>query len=319
MNKKQVIIIGAGPGGLTSAMILAHRGFKVTVFEKEKELGGRNAPIHLDGYTFDTGPTFLMMEYVLREMFQEAGRNAEDYLTFVKLDPLYRLKFEDFEFLPSYDREKTKKQIKQRFPGNEEGLDKFLRTEAARFEKLYPCLCKDYGSLTAFLDPVLIKAIPYLSLGRTIFDTLGDYYQEDRVKICFTFQAKYLGMSPWECPALFTMLPYLEHAFGIYHVMGGLTSISQAMAKVVEEQGGEIIRGAPVKQLVLKGREVKGVELENGEKVHGDDVIINADFAYAATHLVPQGTLKKYSAANIQKKRFSCSIAFFTPNRGAMS
>ena len=67
MTKKHIVIVGAGPGGLTSAMILAHRGFQVTVFEKAEEIGGRNAAIIMDGFTFDTGPTFLMMNYILKE------------------------------------------------------------------------------------------------------------------------------------------------------------------------------------------------------------------------------------------------------------
>jgi len=307
MTKKHIVIVGAGPGGLTSAMILAHRGFQVTVFEKAEEVGGRNAAITLDGFTFDTGPTFLMMNYILKEMFGETGRKVEDYLEFVKLDPLYRLQFDDCVFFPSQDREKNKDQIRKFFPGNEDGLDKFFQTEANRFEKLFPCLQKDYQSLTTFLDPIFIKALPYLSLGKSLFENLGTYFTHDKLKLCFTFQAKYLGMSPWNCPALFTMLPYIEYAYGVYHVIGGLNKISKAMAKVVEEEGGHIVKKTPVKRLIIERKEVRGVELESGEKVLCDDVIINADFAYAATHLVEPGLLKKYSASNLQKKQYSCS------------
>ena len=95
-------------GGFTSAMILAHRGFDVTVFEKAPAVGGRNAPLYIDDFTFDTGPTFLMMSYILKEMFEETGRNIEDYLTFTSLDPLYRLKFQNFEFTPSSDNKKNR-------------------------------------------------------------------------------------------------------------------------------------------------------------------------------------------------------------------
>ena len=133
MRTKKVIVIGAGPGGLTSAMILAHRGFEVTVFEKEAEVGGRNAPLKLNGYTFDTGPTFLMMNFTLKEMFEEAGKKAEDYLTAKKLDPMYRLKFSDFELSSTSNHSDMKQQLDTLFPGSGAGYEKFLKNEQARF------------------------------------------------------------------------------------------------------------------------------------------------------------------------------------------
>ena len=84
-------VVGAGPGGLTAAMLLANRGFKVRIFEKSDQVGGRNAAITKNGYKFDVGPTFLMMKFILDEVFNEAGRNIDDYLQSVKLDPMYRL------------------------------------------------------------------------------------------------------------------------------------------------------------------------------------------------------------------------------------
>lgn len=305
--KKHVVIVGAGPGGLTSAMILAHRGFNVTVFEKAPVVGGRNAPLYIDDFRFDTGPTFLMMNYILKEMFEETDRNVEDYLLFTRLDPLYRLKFEDFEFQPSPDKKKTEEEINKIFPGNGNGFLRFIKREGTRFDRLFPCLQKDYCSYKAYLDPIFIKAASHLALGKTIFDNLGLYFTPDDLKICFTFQSKYLGMSPWDCPALFTILPYVEHAFGIYHTEGGLNAISQAMAKVVKEEGGTIHTNTPVKRILVKNREVYGVELENGEKVTCDDVFINADFGYAMTKLFEPGLLKKYNNRKIRKMRYSCS------------
>jgi len=180
MSKKRVVVVGAGPGGLTSAMILAHRGFDVTVFEARDVVGGRNAPLKADGYTFDTGPTFLMMNFILREMFEEAGRDVEDYLRFKKLDPMYRLAFADRDYVVvSADHAKMREQIRRRFPA----------TKAA-----WTGSSRKSGSAT-----------------RTSFPAF---------KLSFTFQAKYLGMSAWECPALFTMPPFVEHEYGIFHGIG---------------------------------------------------------------------------------------------------
>ncbi|NLX57919.1 MAG: phytoene desaturase [Phycisphaerae bacterium] len=307
MPQKHVVIVGAGPGGLTSAMLLAHRGCKVTVFEKADVVGGRNAPIRAQGFTWDTGPTFLMMSYILKEMFEEAGHRVEDYLEFTALDPLYRLAFDDMDFRPSPDIGKTQEAIARLFPGNEDGIQRFMAVEGKRFERLFPCLQKDYMSWKAYLDPIFLKAAPYLGLGRSVFQNLGNYYRPERLKLCFTFQAKYLGMSPWQCPALFTMLPFVEYSTGILHVHGGLNRISQAMAQVVEEEGGAIHLNTPVRRVLTRGRTASGVELDSGEKVEADAVFLNADFGHAMQTLFEPGTLRKYTQKQLQRLRISCS------------
>ncbi|OVE76569.1 phytoene desaturase [bacterium F11] len=307
MTKKKIIIIGAGPGGLTTGMILAHRGFEVTLFEAKEEVGGRNAAIKTEGYTFDTGPTFLMMNFVLKEMFEETGRQIEDYLSFKKLDPMYELQFDDRRMLISDDHTKMRQEIHDKFPGNESGLDQFLEYEKKRYEYLFPCIQKDYSTIWSLVSPILMKALPYLSPGKSIFQNLGRYFKEDKLKLSFTFQSKYLGMSPWKCPAFFTMLPFVEHQFGIYHVMGGLNQISHAMKRVIEEEGGKIKTSTPVDSLLIENKKVKGVRLKTGEDVLADEVVINADFGYAMTHLIKEGTLKKYSPKKVEKKEYSCS------------
>ena len=306
-STKKIVIVGAGPGGLTAAMLLAHRGFEVEMFEKEDQVGGRNAAIRLDGFTFDIGPTFLMMKFILDEVFEESGRKSSDYLDFIRLNPMYRLHFSDRTVDMVDDHEHMVEIIEKHFPGNTDGYRRFLEREKVRYDRMYPCLQKSYDKFATYLHPDFLKAIPHLSLGRSMFDQLGEYFNAPNLKICFTFQSKYLGMSPWSCPAAFMIIPYIEHQFGIFHVTGGLSEISSAMAKVVKEQGGKIHLNTPIKSLVIENGTVKGVELESGDKVMADQVIINADFAYAMTNLVAPGTLKKYSRANLMRKLFSCS------------
>lgn len=305
--KKKIIIIGAGPGGLTTGIILSKRGFDVTIFEKESEVGGRNAPIKINGFTFDTGPTFLMMKFILDEMFEEAGKNINDYLEFIKIDPMYRLHFPDFNFDVNTDVNEMKKQVKEKFSNDEKGLEKFYFKEKERFEKLFPCLQKDYVNFYTFFHPDFIKALPILGIGQSLFENLGNYFKSEKLRLCFTFQSKYLGMSPWECPAGFTIIPYIEHEYGIYHVKGGLNMISHAMKKVFNENGGTLLLEKNVKKLILEKKKVVGIELINGEKHFADEIIINEDFAYAMTSLLDKNQLKKYSKKNLDKKNYSCS------------
>lgn len=305
--KKKILIVGAGPGGLTSAMILARRGFDVEVFEKAHVVGGRSAVLSFDGFDFDTGPTFLMMKFILDEMFEEAGESIDDHLETVELNPMYRLIFNDRSIDMTGDREAMKREIARLFPGSEADLDKFLTREGQRFEKVFPCLQKDYGSFKEFFNPIFLKAIPYIPIGSSIFDYLGNYFGEEKLRLCFTFQSKYLGMSPWECPGFFSILPYVEHRFGVFHVQGGLSRISEVMARVAEQNGARIRLNTSVEQVIVEKGSAKGVQLAGGERVMGDEVVLNADFAYAMSHLIAPGVLKKYTPQRLRQKRYSCS------------
>lgn len=306
-NGKHVIVVGAGPGGLTAAMLLAAKGFKVTVFERESGVGGRNRSIVLDGYSFDTGPTFLMMLFILKEMFEAAGERMEERLELTRLEPMYRLAFRDVVMEPTTDKGRMREQLARLFPGDEKGLDLFHRREKVRYDKMYPCLQKPYGKISDLFSKPLLRALPHLDLTRTLFDSLGSYFKNEKCKISFTFQAKYLGMSPWECPAAFTIIPYIEHEFGIYHVRGGLSRISDVMAAIAAEKGAEIHLNTRVEQVRVEKGRATGVVLADGKVAAADAVIINADFGHAATTLFGKGTLKHWSPEKLAKKQFSCS------------
>ena len=182
-----------------------------------------------------------------------------------------------------------------------------MTAEKRRFELMYTCLQKDYPSFKQYFSKEFMKAAPNLSIGRSLIGVLGDCFQDKKLKLSFAFQSKYLGMSAWDCPGAFAILPYMEHAFGVYHTIGGLSEISDAMADVCREHGVEIHLNTPVKQLVIENKKVSGVELNNGEQILADETVLNADFGYAMKNLFPPGTLKKYTPEKVDSKKYSCS------------
>jgi phytoene desaturase len=198
-------------------------------------------------------------------------------------------------------------EIERTFPGAGKGLHEFYRREERRFRKVFPCLNTSYSGYGSLLSPPLIGALPYLRLGKSVYDNVGGYFEDDLCKMAFTFQAKYLGMSPWKCPAFFTIIPYIEHTFGVYHVKGGLAKISEAMAKVVAEEGGKIVLNTAVDRVLVKDGIATGVLLGTGEKIGADAVVVNADFAYAMSRLFDEGVLKKYTPQKLASMKYSCS------------
>lgn len=307
-NKKKVIVIGAGPGGLSSAMILAHRGFDVVVYEKQAYVGGRTSALKAGDFTFELGPTFVMLPQAFEDVFEKAGRKLSDYLDMKRLDTMYRLKFGDGrDFTVSYDKEKMKQEIARVFPGDEVGYELYLKEQKRKFELMYPCLKVPYIRWYHYLRPKLIKAFPYMQNFTSLYDVMAKYFKHDDMRISMTFQAKYLGMSPWHCPGAFSILSYIEHAFGIFHPIGGVHKITEMMAKIVEEEKGKVILNKPIKQILIEDGKAVGVMFEDGTTDRADYVIMNADFAAGMTDLVPEDNRGKWTDADLKKRSYSCS------------
>lgn len=304
---KRIIVIGAGPGGLAAAMLLSSKGYEVEVFEKRERIGGRNAALHMDGFTFDQGPTFLSMLHIAEELFQAANRNLHHYVEAIELREMYRLVFEDRELDMIRDIDQMQERLEKIYPGSAEGYVRYMQETDRKMKALTPILQTKMDRLMHYLKPEVIKALPELELGKSLYDVLSRYFKEEELKLAFTFQSKYLGMSPWECPGAFSILSYMEHQYGIYHLKGGINQLSQAMGKVIQEYGGNIHTSTDVKKLWIEGRTVRGIVLESGERIGADEVIINADFAHAMTHLIEPGILRKYAPPQLLKKKYSCS------------
>ncbi|WP_227395790.1 phytoene desaturase family protein [Jeotgalibacillus aurantiacus] len=305
---RSIAVIGAGPGGLAAAMLLASKGYEVDVYEKHPFVGGRNSSFTQNGYTFDVGPTFLSMPEIAEELFQEAGRDLHDYVDLQELDMMYELVFPDKQVKMYRDPEKMKEQIRHFFPGDEKGYDAFMNDTRKKMDALRPILQSKMDRYSDYLTLKVLKALPELSLGKSLYDVLSKYFQHEQLKLGFTFQAKYLGMSPWECPGAFSILSFMEHEYGIFHPIGGVNQLSKAMAKVAEEHGARIHLNSGVKKLLFDNQNnVTGLILESGKEVEADDVVINGDFAHVMTNLVDEGKLKKFSPKKLEAKKYSCS------------
>ena len=156
---ERMIVIGAGPGGLAAAMLLASKGYQVDVYEKQPWVGGRNAELRLGDFTFDTGPTFLSMLHLVEELFEATGRNLKDYMDAVELDPMYELIFEDQNLVMTRNNQEMKKQINENFKGDGEGYERFMKDTGKKLEALSPILQTKMDSYFRMVQPKVLKAL----------------------------------------------------------------------------------------------------------------------------------------------------------------
>ncbi len=304
---REVAIVGGGVGGLASGALLAAKGVRVTVYEKNGTLGGRSSKLQLGEFSFDLGPTFFMYRAVLEELFTSMNLHLDDHLKLRKLDPLYSLHFEDFTFNPSSDADKTLEEIRRRFPGNEKGYLAFRRDQARRFKRIARIMRMRFDKPYHYLHPNVLRGIPYINPFRSIMSQLRRYYRDDSLIHASAFQSKYLGLSPYETPALFTILSFLEHVHGLYHVEGGLNAINHAFARIIEAHGGDIQLNTPVEKIETQGRQVKGLVLEDGTRVVKDGYFLNADFARAMTTLLDEKARGRYTDRKLSRMKYSLS------------
>lgn len=308
LNKPTALIVGSGPGGLASALLLAHSGIDVTILEKEEKVGGRTKLIHKDGFTFDRGPTFFHYPEVIEEIFQAIGRDAHKELGLMPLDPMYRLVFGAGGHIDATSNLEAMTDRIRELAGekNANGFKKYVIQNRKKLEFSKQCLQTPWTSPLNVLSKRAIRVATVLKPWSSVAGDLSKHFDDERVRLAMSFQTKYLGMSPFHAPSLFTILSFLEYEHGIFHAKGGLGSITARMGEIAEELGVKIRCSTPVKSLMYEGKTVVGVRIE-GEEILADKVVINADFAHAMTTLVPDEKRKKWSDKKLEKKGYSCS------------
>ena len=307
-GRPRIIIVGAGPGGLAAAIILAAQGAQVTIIEKDSVVGGRTRTLATpEGYRFDLGPTFFLYPRVISEIFESVGARLEEEVRLMRVDPLYRLVFEGAGRIDaSAEPERMEAEIARLCPADAAGFRPFLAENRAKLAAFRPALEKPFDSVLRFLHPEMVRALPLLRPHSTVDRDLARHFRHPLVRLAFSFQTKYLGMSPFRCPSLFTILSFLEYEHGIWHIEGGCGAISEAMARVAERLGVELRLGTTVERIAFEGRRARGVEA-GGRRHPAEAVIVNADFAHAMPGLVPEALRPRWNDRKIAGARYSCS------------
>jgi phytoene desaturase len=304
---KEVLIIGAGPGGLASAILLAAAGVRVRIVEKLPFVGGRTSSIEADGFRFDLGPTFFLYPQILDKIFQAAGTTLRQEVDMVRLDPQYRISFDGAGAIDATpDPQRMEAEIARIHPPDVPGFRRFLAENRTKLELMEPCLESPFQSWRAVLNPRVLKLLPWLHPFQSIDRYLRRFFTDPKVRLAFCFQSKYLGMSPFRCPSLFSILSFIEYEYGVFHPIGGCGSVTAAMARVAERLGVQIDLNEPVEEILFAGRRAVGVRTPSG--IHrADALVLNADFAHAMNRLVPDRLRRRWTDAKIARKKFSCS------------
>ncbi|MFM9197107.1 MAG: phytoene desaturase family protein [Planctomycetia bacterium] len=305
---RTVNIIGAGPGGLAAAMLLAQAGHRVRVLERLDVPGGRTSTISTpEGFRFDLGPTFFLYPRILDEIFATCGYDLRREVEMVRLDPQYRLVFgAGGELLATPDIDRMEAAVAQLSPADRGAFTRFMHSNRRKFDRFAPFLQQPFESWADLATPDLLKLMPLLKPWKSLDAELGTFFSDERIRLAFTFQSKYLGMSPFRCPSLFSILSFLEYEHGVFHPIGGCGAVSTAMARIATDMGVEIHYGEPVESLDFDGRKIKAVRTSRAAYA-ADATVVNADFARTMTRLVPDRLRRRWSDRKIASKRFSCS------------
>jgi phytoene desaturase len=306
MKTSHVIVVGAGLGGLATAIRLAAQGRSVTLLEKNERVGGKLNRVQEAGYTFDTGPSLLTMPWVIEELFVAAGRQMGDYLTLEQIEPTCRYVWPDGTQFNAWQRlPQLIQEIERISPADLPNFFRFLAHTARIYAAVADTfLLKPFDGLAELLTPKLVWNGPRIDALRTVDSAVRSFFRSPYLRQVFNRYATYNGSSPYLSPATFNVIAYIELAEGGWYVRGGMYALAEALLRLARELGVEVRTCASVAHLLRDGTSVRGVRLQSGEEIPAAQVVVNADPRYAYRALLPD---QAAMAVRLERLEPSCS------------
>lgn len=283
-----IVIVGAGLGGLSTALRLAGAARKVTVVERELTPGGRNGLLQKDGYSFDTGPSVLTMPNLIQDALSCVGEKLEDWLELIPLDPLYRAFYDDGSSLDVHaNTERMQEEIARTISPQEAiGYGKYVDfvTKLYKYE-MNDFIDRNIDSPLNLLTPNLARLI---ALGgfRKLAPKVNQYLKNPRTQKVYSFQAMYAGVSPQQALAIYAVIAYMDSVNGVFFPKGGMHALPRALAGAAAKHGVEFKYGSTVTSVEHSQGRARAVITDSGERIECDVVVLNPDLPVAWKELL---------------------------------
>tara|TARA_B100001142_G_scaffold47464_1_gene44202 strand:+ start:1715 stop:3184 length:1470 start_codon:yes stop_codon:yes gene_type:complete len=309
--KKNIIVIGSGLAGMASAAYLAKEGHSVKVIEKNSTYGGRLQTYKEKGFTFDLGPSWYWMPDLFESFFSDFDKKASDYYTLTRLDPGYRVYFDDKEFFDVPENyQKLKNNLEKIEPGSSDALDNFLNDGKIKYEiAVKKFIYKPSLSPFEYIRLDLIKHLGRLAIFKPISKHIREFFTDKRIIQMLEFPGLLLGAKPSKTPALYSLMNYADIKLGTWYPSGGIRSVATAVHSVAVEQGVEFVYDEPIKKIHKKDKSVFEV-LSKIRSYEADIVIANADYEHVETNLLDK-KYRNYSKTYWNKRTMSPSALLF--------
>lgn len=290
-QKRRAVVIGGGLGGLATALRLAARGWSVDVCERGGRFGGKMNTFEREGFRFDTGPSLITMPWVFEELFAAAGSTLAEHVTLAPVRPLADYVFDDgTRFTYTSRLPEWLATVRALEPRDCEGFLRFMRLGARLFElsretflRRPPLSPPDLRSLAA------LRRLPLRRAWGNYHSTVAAHFRSPHLRQMFDRYPTYVGSSPYRSPATLAVIPYIEYAYGGWHVAGGLYRIVESLVALARGLGVRLHTNARVTRIEHEGRRARGVRLADGTRLAADVVVMNGDASTTSALLEGDG------------------------------